>query len=112
MNLRINDGNGEKKVTFAGFAISVVGALAWTFVALLMTMPLWGMTPDPFALVRSVCRIVVIVPLAAVLSISFVKVFDMMAPTSWIAKVGEDPLASGIALGVLIYSVFNIAISG
>ena len=106
-----NNTNGGKKDTFAGFAISVVGALAYTFLMLLLTYPLWCMTADPFALVRSVCRIIVIVPLSAILATAFVKFFDMLCPTSWISKVGEDPMAAAVALGVLIYSVFQLALS-
>jgi hypothetical protein len=96
----------------------VAGTALWLF-CLLMSTQLWGMVADPFALIRYIVRLLVVVPVATLLALGAVVLFDHWTPSDWLEDIADDEhgnlgtkLATGIVVASLILSVFWLAIQG
>ncbi|MCA1961483.1 MAG: hypothetical protein LDL33_11885 [Desulfomonile sp.] len=80
---------------------------------------LWGAVGDPYAMVRYVVRLLIVVPLATCLALAAVLLFDRWTPDEWLASLTDDhhgnlgtKLATGVVVASLVLSVFWLAIQG
>lgn len=95
-----------------------VGGAVW-FLALYASIWLWGEERnDPFAMIFTVLRIAVIVPVATLLALGSVKLWDRYTAGDYEETI-VDPKADSVTkfccalvLGALIFGVFWLAIQG
>jgi len=97
-----------------------IAGVAVTWLSLLAGSAfLWGPVGDPFAMVRYVVRLLIVVPLATCLALAAVLLFDHWTPDDWLLSLTDEhhgnlgtKLATGIVVASLVLSVFWLAIQG
>jgi hypothetical protein len=73
----------------------------------------FAVSGDPLALLRSILRLLVVVPLATGLAILAVRAFDELTPpVRWLEEVARNELAAALVLASLIFGVFWLCIQG
>jgi len=72
---------------------------------------------DPYAVLRSAIRIIVLAPLCLFLAIGGVLLFDRLTPDDWLLGLTDDQkgnlgtkLATGIVVAVIILSMFWVGV--
>jgi hypothetical protein len=98
---------------------ALLAAIGW-LALLFMSVWIWGVNRnDPFAIVMTVFRILIVVPLATALSIEAVRQFDKHTPGDWLAAVTDDQhgnigtkIGTGLVVGALIFSIFWVCVQG
>jgi len=107
----------------------VLGILGW-FVAVVLSALIYDALPpayvegqgfmnvgDPYAVLRSAIRIIVLAPLCLFLAIGGVLLFDHLTPDDWLIGLTDDQkgnlgtkLATGIVVAAIILSMFWVGV--
>lgn len=104
---------------FANHRLTIVCAAGAWLSLLAGSGFLWSAMGDPYAMLRYVVRLLIVVPLATCLALGAVLLFDHWTPDDWLASLTDDQhgnlgtkLAAGIVVASLVLSVFWLAIQG
>lgn len=96
-----------------------IGIIWWLIVLTLAYFVYGEARNDPWAMVMSVLRILIVVPLATGLSILALREFDKYTPGDWLAGVADDQhgnigtkIGTGLVVASLILSIFWVCIQG
>lgn len=99
--------------------LAIAGVLVVWLCLLAASALLWGPLGDPYAMLRYVVRLLIVVPLATCLALGAVLLFDRWTPDDWLASLTDDhhgnlgtKLATGAVVASLVLSVFWLAIQG
>lgn len=106
-------------IGFGAWLVALIGSL-YVYDAL---PPQWvdgrGLiqTGDPYAVLRSAIRIIVLAPLCLFLAIGGVILFDKLTPDDWLLSLTDDQhgnlgtkLATGIVVATIILSMFWVGV--
>lgn len=96
-----------------------IGAILW-LALVFMSALIWSESRgDPFAILLTVFRVLIVVPLATALSILALILFDKYTPGDWLAGVADDQhgnigtkIGTGLVVASLIFSIFWVCVQG
>lgn len=113
------------------YRVAIVGFLIWLGAVALSALiydalpPTWVESQrkfmqvgDPWAVLRSAIRIIVLAPLCLFLAIGGVILFDRLTPEDWLVSLTDDQngnlgtkLATGIVVAAIILGIFWVGVS-
>ncbi|MEJ2718513.1 MAG: hypothetical protein P8182_15490 [Deltaproteobacteria bacterium] len=100
-------------------AKGTIGISLWGILFIVASL-MWGAARgDPYAMLLTVLRIFIVVPLATGLSIGSLILFDKYTPGDWLAGVADDQhgnigtkIGTGLVVASLIFSIFWVCVQG
>ena len=67
---------------------------------------------DPSAMLRYTNRMMIVIPLAVLLSIASIRMLDKFTPNEWMDRISNDEMACAIVVGSFILGVFWLCVQG
>lgn len=92
--------------------------MGWIILVAYVSTLVWGKVQlpngqtDPYAMIRYILRILVVVPLVTGLAIGAVKGFDYWTPGIWLTEEWNNEIARAMVLSTLIACIFWLGVQG